>query len=89
MTKVGLQSYRGGGDSPPRTVPVSTFVFTLGEKVNVRCCPDSDLWTEQLVAVDSGSVDYAVSINCSLGPDGVEQPRLRCRSQRDFALVMP
>jgi hypothetical protein len=89
MTKVGLQSYRGRDDPPPRTVPVSTVVLTLGEKVNVRCCLDSDLWTKQLVAVDFGSVDYTVSIACSLGPDGVEQPRLRYRSQRDFALVMP
>lgn len=86
MTRLGLRPYQTGDDPPPRSVPVSVVVLTLNEEPNIRRCLTSVAWAEQVVVLDSGSVDDTIRIAHSLGAEVVEQPWLGFSAQRDCAL---
>jgi glycosyltransferase involved in cell wall biosynthesis len=89
VTRLGLTPY-GAGDQPAqRSVPVSVVVLTRDEELNIRCCLASVAWADQVVVVDSGSVDDTVPIARQLGAEVVEQPWLGFSAQRDFALRHP
>jgi len=89
MTKLNLRPYGCGDDPPPGSVPVSVVVLTLNEEPNIRRCLASVGWADQVVVVDSGSVDGTVAAAKSMGAEVVEQPWLGFSAQRDFALRMP
>jgi glycosyltransferase involved in cell wall biosynthesis len=65
------------------------IVLARDEEANIRCCLSSVAWAEQVVVVDSGSIDDTVLIARSLGADVVEQPWLGFSAQREFALRLP
>jgi len=89
MTKLGLRPYRAGDEPAPASVPVSVVVLTHDEEVNIRRCLESVVWADQVVVVDSGSMDDTVPIARSLGAQVVEQPWLGFSGQREFALRLP
>ena len=67
MTRLGLCPYRVGDDPPPRSVAVSVVVLTREKEINIARCPASVAWANQVVAVDSGSIDGTGPIARSLG----------------------
>jgi glycosyltransferase involved in cell wall biosynthesis len=89
MTKLGLRPHEPGDAPESRAVPVSVVVLTRDEELNIRRCLASLTWADQVVLVDSGSVDETVSIARSLGAETVEQPWLGFSAQREFALRLP
>ena len=89
MARLGLWPYRAGDDPPPGSVPVSVIVLTRDEAVNIARCLASVGWADQVVVVDSGSIDGTVPTARSLGADVVEQPWLGFSGQREFALRLP
>ncbi len=89
MSNLGLRPYQAGDDPPVRSVPVTVVVLTLNEEPNIRRCLNSVGWAEQVIVVDSGSVDDTVPIASSLGAEVVEQPWLGFSAQREFALRLP
>src|SRR5258708_2317250 len=87
MTRLGLRPYQAGGDQPAAgTVPVSVVVLTRDEEPNIRRCLASVAWADQVVVVDSGSVDDTVPIARALGAEELEQPWLGFSAQREYAL---
>lgn len=86
MTRLGLRPY-GPCDQPAQgSVPVSVVVLARDEEPNIRRCLASVAWAEQVVVVDSGSLDGTVPIARELGAEVVEQPWLGFSAQREFAL---
>jgi glycosyltransferase involved in cell wall biosynthesis len=67
-------------------VPVSVVVLTRDEEPNIRRCLASVAWADQVVVVDSGSVDDTVPIARDLGAEVLEQPWLGFSAQREYAL---
>ena len=86
MTALGLRPYGAGDEPAPRSVPVSVIVLTRDEEPNIARCLASVAWADQVMVVDSGSVDATVSIARSLGAQVVEQPWLGFSAQRDCSL---
>lgn len=89
MTQLGMRPYCGQDDPAPGSVPVSVVILTKDEEPNVRRCLASVAWADQVVVIDSGSVDGTVPIARSLGAEVVEQPWLGFSAQREFALRLP
>jgi glycosyltransferase involved in cell wall biosynthesis len=89
MTRLGLRSYRDGDDPPPDSVPVSVVVLTLNEEPNIQRCLASVAWADQVVVVDSGSVDGTVALARAAGAEVVEQPWLGYSAQRESSLRLP
>ncbi|HEX3957200.1 MAG TPA: glycosyltransferase family 2 protein [Trebonia sp.] len=89
MTRLGLRPYRTGDLPPPRSVPVTVVVLTRDEEVNIVRCLTSVTWADQVVVVDSGSVDSTVPLARAFGAEVVEQPWLGFSGQREFALRLP
>jgi glycosyltransferase involved in cell wall biosynthesis len=87
MTKLSLRPYAAAADLPTfRSVPVSVVILTRDEEPNIARCLASVAWADQVVVVDSGSIDETVPIARSLGADIVQQPWLGFSAQREFAL---
>lgn len=86
MTRLGLRPYRPGDQPAPGSVPVSVVVLTRNEEANIRRCLASVAWADQVVVVDSGSVDDTVPIAHDCGADVLEQPWLGFSAQREYAL---
>jgi len=89
VTRLGLRPYRAGDQPDERSVPVSVAVLTKDEELNIRRCLTSVAWAEQVVVVDSGSVDDTVPIARQLGAEVVQQRWLGFSGQREFALRHP
>lgn len=89
MTKLGLRPYGHGDDPAPGSVPVSVVVLTRDEEPNICRCLASVAWADQVMVIDSGSVDQTVPMARTLGADMVEQPWLGFSGQREFALRHP
>ena len=89
MTQLGLRPHQPGDTPGPRSVPVSVLVLTRDEELNIRHCLNSLTWADQVVAVDSGSLDDTVSIARSCGAEIVAQAWLGFSAQREFALRLP
>jgi glycosyltransferase involved in cell wall biosynthesis len=89
MTGLGLRPYQAGDDPPSGSVPVSVVVLTLNEEPNIRRCLASVAWADQVVVVDSGSVDRTVPFARASGAEVVDQPWLGFSGQREFALRLP
>ena len=60
MTSLGLRPYPISDDPSPHSVPVGVVVLTLNEESNNGRCLASVEWAEQVVALDSGSVDDTI-----------------------------
>lgn len=89
MTKLNLRPYRAGDAPALASVPVSVVVLTRDEEVNIGHCLASVAWADQVIVVDSGSIDDTIRIARSLGAQVVEQPWLGFSGQREFALRLP
>jgi glycosyltransferase involved in cell wall biosynthesis len=89
VTRLDLRPYRAGDDPPPGSVPVSVVVLTLNEEPNIHRCLASVGWADQVVVVDSGSIDGTVSAAKSMSAEMVEQSWLGFSAQREFALRLP
>ena len=89
MTKLSLRPHKPGDAPGRRSVPVSVVVLTRDEELNIRRCLGSVTWADQVVVVDSGSVDDTVPVARSHGAEIVEQPWLGFSAQREFALRLP
>jgi glycosyltransferase involved in cell wall biosynthesis len=89
VTRLGLRPYRPG-DQPARgSVLASVVILTRDEETNIRRSLTSVAWADQVVVVDSGSVDQTVPIARELGAEVIEQPWLGFSAQREFALRHP
>jgi glycosyltransferase involved in cell wall biosynthesis len=73
----------------PRSVPVSVIVLVLNEEANLPRCLSTLTWAEQVVVVDSGSVDRSVDIARAHGADTVETHWRGFGPQREFAMRLP
>ena len=89
VTQLGLRPHQPGDAPGPRSVPVSVVVLTRDEELNIRRCLRSVTWADQIVVVDSGSVDDTVPLARSIGAEIVEQPWPGFAAQREFALRLP
>lgn len=89
MTKLGLRPYSAADAPALRSVPVSVIILTRDEEANIGRCLTSVAWADQVVVLDSGSVDETVLIAKTLGAEVVEQPWLGFAAQREFALRLP
>jgi glycosyltransferase involved in cell wall biosynthesis len=89
MTRLRLRPYRPGDQPGQRSVPVSAVVLTRDEEANIRRCLASLAWADQVVVVDSGSVDDTVPIARELGAEVVQQPWLGFSAQRECGLRHP
>jgi glycosyltransferase involved in cell wall biosynthesis len=89
LTRLGLRPYCDRDEPTPGSVPVSVVVLTQDEELNVRRCLASVAWADQVVVIDSGSVDDTVPISRSAGAEVAEQPWLGFSAQREFALRLP
>jgi glycosyltransferase involved in cell wall biosynthesis len=89
MTRLGLRPYRTGDDPPPGSVPVSVVVLTLNEEPNIRRCLASVAWANQVVVVDSGSIDGTIPLARAAGAEVVDQPWLGFSAQREHSLRLP
>jgi len=89
MTRLGLRPYRAGDNPGLGSVPVSIVILTQDEEINIQRCLASVAWADQVVVLDSGSVDGTVPIARSLGAEVLEQPWLGFSGQREFALRLP
>jgi glycosyltransferase involved in cell wall biosynthesis len=89
VTRLRLRPYRPGDEPAQRSVPASVVVLTRDEEPNIRRCLASVAWADQVVVVDSGSVDDTVPVARQLGAEIVQQPWLGFSAQREFALRHP
>jgi glycosyltransferase involved in cell wall biosynthesis len=67
-------------------VPVSVIVLTRDEAVNIDHCLASLSWAEQVVVLDSGSVDDTVARARAAGAETVVERWRGYGAQREFAL---
>jgi glycosyltransferase involved in cell wall biosynthesis len=86
VTRLGLRPYRPGDQPAQASVPVSVVVLTRDEEPNIRRCLASAAWADQVVVVDSGSVDDTVPVARALGAEVIEQPWLGFSAQREYAM---
>ena len=84
-----LRPYRSGDWPPPASVPVSVIVLTRDEAVNIAHCLASAAWAEQVLVVDSGSVDDTVARACKAGAEVVVERWRGFGPQREYALRLP
>jgi glycosyltransferase involved in cell wall biosynthesis len=89
MTRLSLRPYQPGDDPPSGSVPVSVVVLTLNEEPNINRCLASVAWADQLIVVDSGSVDRTVPFARAAGAEVVDQSWLGFSAQREYALRLP
>ena len=89
MTRLRLRPYVPEDDPRPGSVPVSVVILTRDEEVNILRCLTSVSWAEQVIVVNSGSVDDTVPTARAAGAEIVDQPWLGFSEQREFALRLP
>lgn len=70
-------------------VPVSCVVLTLNEELNLPAALRSLAQAEQVVIVDSGSVDETIDLAYALGAEVLENPWPGYAKQRNWALLHP
>lgn len=93
MTAKGLgtlRPYDSSLDEPrERSVPVSVIVLTKDEEANITRCLRSVAWAEQVVLLDSGSIDQTVALAEKEGATVLHQSWLGFGAQREHALRRP
>ena len=72
-------------NAPPPPAPVTAIVLTLDEEANIARCLDSLRWCDQILVVDSGSVDATLEMARARGADVLERPWLGFARQRQWA----
>ena len=64
---------------------VSLVIITLNEELNIERCLKSASWVDDIVVVDSGSIDKTVSIAETLGARVYQEAWRGFRAQKEFA----
>lgn len=75
--------HQSPGDAPS---PVTAIVLTRDEEANIERCLASLRWCDQVLIVDSGSVDATLDIARRHGADVLEHPWLGFARQRQWAM---
>jgi glycosyltransferase involved in cell wall biosynthesis len=73
-------------DAAPRTTPISAVVICLNEADRIARCLESLTFCDEIVVVDSGSMDGTREIARKYTPIVIEQPFLGYVKQKNFAL---
>jgi glycosyltransferase involved in cell wall biosynthesis len=66
--------------------PLSVLVPTKNEEANVRACLESVRWADEIVVVDSGSVDQTVPIARSIASRVLEHEYVNSAAQKNWAI---
>ncbi len=66
--------------------PLSVLVPTKNEGSNIHACLDSVRWADEVVVVDSGSVDETISIARSIADRVLEHEYVNSAAQKNWAL---
>lgn len=90
MNPLPFVAYAATRDTPlPGSVPVTALVLTKNEALNIKRCLTSLAWCDQLIVIDSGSIDDTVSLARSCGAEVIEQPWTGFARQRELAIRHP
>lgn len=89
MARLRMRPYRTGDLPDPATVAVSVIVLTRDEAANIDHCLASVSWAEQIVVLDSGSLDDTVARARAAGAEVVTERWRGYGAQREFALRLP
>ncbi|MDJ0625283.1 MAG: tetraacyldisaccharide 4'-kinase [Candidatus Caenarcaniphilales bacterium] len=67
-------------------LPISAFIITLNEEENIKNCLESVSFCDEIIVVDSGSIDRTKQIALELGAEVIENEFENYRDQKQFAL---
>lgn len=67
-------------------VPLSVVILTKNEEKNIQSCLESCKWADEVVVVDSGSIDRTIEIAKKMGASVYSQKWLGYGKQKNFAV---
>lgn len=82
-----MNSSLASGSARPRTVPISCFIFTLNEEINLPHCLKSLTWCDDVVVIDSFSTDRTEAIAREAGAKFWQNSFSGFGDQRNWALA--